>query len=81
MNPFFLLVERVGNPPIHFQPPSLLGETRMYPGRGQQRSHQDGRQPGDELYDPFQPSSSPPPEPSTSLNKIASTLLELVSRR
>ncbi|XP_056597511.1 uncharacterized protein si:ch211-13c6.2 isoform X1 [Triplophysa dalaica] len=73
--------ERVGNPPSHFKPPPLLGETRMYPGRGQHRLHQDGHPPDDELYDPFQPSSSPPPEPSTSLNKIASTLLELVSRR
>ncbi|XP_055075435.1 uncharacterized protein [Misgurnus anguillicaudatus] len=67
-----------GNP--HKSP---LGETRMYAARGRQRSHQDVRYPGDEVYDPFQPSPSPPPAStnSTSLNKIASTLLELVSRR
>uniref|UniRef100_A0A8B9RCP5 Uncharacterized LOC103025163 n=1 Tax=Astyanax mexicanus TaxID=7994 RepID=A0A8B9RCP5_ASTMX len=37
--------------------------------------------PSTELYDPFHPSSSPPPAPPpSSLEKLASTLLELVSR-
>lgn len=38
---------------------------------------------GAEPYDPFQPSSSPPPEgaPPSSLEKLASTLLELVARK
>ncbi|XP_065147633.1 uncharacterized protein [Paramisgurnus dabryanus] len=69
-----------GNPHKSFQPSSLVGETRMYDGRGR---HQDVRYPGEEVYDPFHPSPSPPPAStnSTSLNKIASTLLELVSRR
>ncbi|XP_051527173.1 uncharacterized protein LOC127425345 isoform X8 [Myxocyprinus asiaticus] len=75
--------ESFGKPPMLYKPTSLLDDTRMFAGRGQQRSHQNDRQPGDELYDPFQPSSSPPPEMthSTSLDKIASTLLELVARR
>ncbi|XP_043073628.1 uncharacterized protein si:ch211-13c6.2 isoform X2 [Puntigrus tetrazona] len=62
---------------------SLQEEARMYAGRAQQRSHQSDCHPGDEPYDPFNPSSSPPPEASssTSLDKIASTLLELVARR
>ncbi|XP_051520242.1 uncharacterized protein si:ch211-13c6.2 isoform X2 [Myxocyprinus asiaticus] len=75
--------ESIGKPPIHYQPPSLLEKTRIFPGRGQQRLHHYDRRPGDEFYDPFHPSSSPPPETtnSTSLDKIASTLLELVARR
>ncbi|KAF4100418.1 uncharacterized protein si:ch211-13c6.2 isoform X1 [Onychostoma macrolepis] len=75
--------ESFGKPPVHFQPTSLQEEARMYAGRAQQRSHQSDRHPGDEPYDPFHPSSSPPPEASssTSLDKIASTLLELVARR
>ncbi|XP_016398084.1 uncharacterized protein LOC107731497 isoform X1 [Sinocyclocheilus rhinocerous] len=75
--------ESFGKPPVHFQPTSLQEEARMYAGRAQQRSHQNDHEPGDEPYDPFHPSSSPPPEAtsSTSLDKIASTLLELVARR
>ncbi len=77
--------ESFGKPPVHFQPTSLQEDARMYAGRAQQRSHQSDRDryPGDEPYDPFHPSSSPPPETSssTSLDKIASTLLELVARR
>ncbi|XP_059365574.1 uncharacterized protein LOC132104261 isoform X1 [Carassius carassius] len=72
--------ESFGKPPVHFQPTSLQEEARMYAGRAQQRSHQNHHEPGDEPYDPFHPSSSPPPEAS-SLDKIASTLLELVARR
>ncbi|XP_067282835.1 trichohyalin isoform X1 [Pseudorasbora parva] len=75
--------ESFGKPPGNFPPTSLQEEARMYVGRGQQRSHQNDRQTGDEPYDPFHPSSSPPQEASTStsLDKIASTLLELVARR
>ncbi|XP_073786470.1 uncharacterized protein isoform X1 [Danio rerio] len=76
--------ESFGKPPGHFKSHSLQDGGRMYVGRGQQRAHQGNHQPvTEELYDPFQPSSSPPPESSssTSLDKIASTLLELVSRR
>ncbi|KAK2886971.1 hypothetical protein Q8A67_015199 [Cirrhinus molitorella] len=75
--------ESFGKPPVHFQLTSLQEEARMYAGRAQQRSHQNDQQPGDEPYDPFHPSSSPPQEASssTSLDKIASTLLELVARR
>ncbi|XP_026144539.1 uncharacterized protein LOC113119345 isoform X1 [Carassius auratus] len=75
--------ESFGKHPVHFQPISQQEESRMYAGRTQQRSHLSDYQPGDEPYDPFHPSSSPPPEASssTSLDKIASTLLELVARR
>ncbi|XP_067268146.1 uncharacterized protein si:ch211-13c6.2 isoform X2 [Chanodichthys erythropterus] len=75
--------ESFGKSPGNFPPTSLQEEARMYLGRAQQRSHQNDRQPSEELYDPFHPSSSPPPEASTStsLDKIASTLLELVARR
>ncbi|XP_056335123.1 ribosome-binding protein 1 isoform X2 [Danio aesculapii] len=76
--------ESFGKSSGHFQSHALQDGGRMYGGRGQQRAHQSNHQPGtEELYDPFQPSSSPPPESSssTSLDKIASTLLELVSRR
>ncbi|XP_051948341.1 uncharacterized protein LOC127619534 isoform X2 [Xyrauchen texanus] len=75
--------ESFGKPPMLYKPTSLLDDARMFAGRGQPRSHQNDHQAGDELYDPFQPSSSPPPETThtTSLNKIASTLLELVARR
>ncbi|KAI2652853.1 NADH-quinone oxidoreductase subunit F [Labeo rohita] len=75
--------ESFSKPPVHFQPTSLQEEARIYAGRAQQRSHPNDGHPGDEPYDPFNPSSSPPPEASssTSLDKIASTLLELVARR
>ncbi|KAK7125068.1 hypothetical protein R3I94_019200 [Phoxinus phoxinus] len=75
--------ESFGKPPGNFPPSSLQEEGRMHVGRAQHRPHKNDSQAGDEPYDPFQPSSSPPPEASTStsLDKIASTLLELVARR
>ncbi|XP_056105610.1 uncharacterized protein si:ch211-13c6.2 isoform X1 [Rhinichthys klamathensis goyatoka] len=75
--------ESFGKPPGNFPPSSHQEEGRMHVGRAQHRSHQNDSQAGDEPYDPFQPSASPPPEASTStsLDKIASTLLELVARR
>ncbi|XP_073678021.1 uncharacterized protein [Garra rufa] len=75
--------ESFGKSAVHFQSTSLQEEARMYAGRAQQRSHQNDCHPGNEPYDPFHPSSSPPQESasSTSLDKIASTLLELVARR
>ncbi|KAG1946933.1 uncharacterized protein si:ch211-13c6.2 isoform X2 [Pimephales promelas] len=75
--------ESFRKPPGNFPPSSLQEEGRMHVGRAQHRSHRNDSEAGDEPYDPFQPSSSPPPEASTStsLDKIASTLLELVARR
>ncbi|XP_072532247.1 uncharacterized protein [Salminus brasiliensis] len=64
---------------------SLTEEDKGY---GESRAHrpqyQRDRDPDVELYDPFHPSSSPPPPqgaaPPSSLEKLASTLLELVAR-
>ncbi|KAF7691225.1 uncharacterized protein si:ch211-13c6.2 isoform X1 [Silurus meridionalis] len=57
----------------------LREEERFYPG--EHRYQHDYRSGGD-LYDPFEPSSSPPLETgSSTLDKLASTLLELVARK
>ncbi|XP_030644948.1 uncharacterized protein LOC115825257 isoform X2 [Chanos chanos] len=50
---------------------------------GERPRYHRGDRPGDEIYDPFHPSSSPPREVgnSSSLSKIASALLELVARK
>ncbi|XP_066530071.1 uncharacterized protein si:ch211-13c6.2 isoform X2 [Hoplias malabaricus] len=57
---------------------NVFGENRL-----QRPRYQHDHETGVDLYDPFHPSSSPPQEvaPPSSLEKLASTLLELVARK
>lgn len=68
----------------HWNSRSLREEDKPYIENQVHMPHyQRNLDPSVELYDPFQPSSSPPPQaapPPSSLEKLASTLLELVSR-
>ncbi|KAK3511704.1 hypothetical protein QTP70_014528 [Hemibagrus guttatus] len=57
----------------------LREEERVYT---EQHRYQHDYRSGGDLYDPFEPSSSPPLETgSSTLDKLASTLLELVARK
>ncbi|XP_026785387.3 uncharacterized protein si:ch211-13c6.2 isoform X1 [Pangasianodon hypophthalmus] len=57
----------------------LREEERVYV---EERHYQHDYRSGGDLYDPFEPSSSPPLETgSSTLDKLASTLLELVARK
>ncbi|XP_053469044.1 uncharacterized protein si:ch211-13c6.2 isoform X1 [Ictalurus furcatus] len=58
---------------------TLREEERLY---AEERHYQHDYRSGGDLYDPFEPSSSPPLETgSSTLDKLASTLLELVARK
>lgn len=57
----------------------LRDEERLY---AEEHRYQHDYRSGGDPYDPFQPSSSPPLEATSStLDKLASTLLELVARK
>lgn len=57
----------------------LREEERAYT---EEHRYQHDYRSGGDLYDPFEPSSSPPMESTSStLDKLASTLLELVARK
>ncbi|TRZ01266.1 hypothetical protein DNTS_008046 [Danionella cerebrum] len=74
--------EGFGRPHAHLESLAPRGRgrnPRNAQGRGPQRHSLKDRRAEQELYDPFQPSGSPPPDArgSTRLDKFASTILEL----